>query len=389
MRIAYVGTFGFHPNKTMRSRALGLARPLVQQGHTVRLFMPPWQTPHEADKTWTEDGVEIRYTLLRGGLMGITRNLIREVMAWQPDVIHTFKPKAYAGLLAWWVWYLVRGRVRLFTDTDDWEGWGGWNELAPYSPLQKRFFAWQERWGLTHHHGLTVASRALETIALSMGVLPQKVLYLPNGSGIGTDTAPAVSKRASLHLTDRPTLLLYSRLFEFDPIYLVGILSRVQAEIPELAVLGVGTGLYDEDAAAFRQQLQTQGLDEAFMNMGWVEETELPAVLACADVGLYLMADTLLNRTKCPVKLADMLQVGVPVVGEAVGQVPEYVRHGETGLLCQSGDGAGVAAALVDLLQDREKRQRFAAAAQQHLDTHFAWPVLADKLLTFYTQSKQ
>jgi glycosyltransferase involved in cell wall biosynthesis len=385
MRIAYVGPFGFHPNKTMRSRALGLARPLAQQGHTVRLFMPPWQTPHEADKIWSEDGVEIRYTPLRGGLTGITRNLIREVMAWQPDVIHTFKPKAYAGLVAWWVWHTARGRVRLFTDTDDWEGWGGWNELAPYLPLQKRFFAWQEQWGLSHHHGLTVASRALETIALSMGVSPQKVLYLPNGSGIGPDTAGTETKRSSLRLTDRPTILLYSRLFEFDPIYLVDILSRVQAEIPEMAVLGVGAGLYDEDAAAFRHQLEQHGLAHAFTDVGWVEETELPAVLACADVGLYLMADTLLNRTKCPVKLADMLQVGVPVVGEAVGQVAEYVRHGETGLLCQSGDGAGIAAALVDLLRDGEKRQKFAAAGQQHLNAHFAWPVLADKLLTLYT----
>lgn len=385
MRIAYVGPFGFHPNKTMRSRALGLARPLVQQGHTVRLFMPPWQTPNEADKTWSEDGVEIRYTPLRGGLSGITRSLTREVMAWRPAIIHTFKPKAYAGLVAWWVWYLARGRVRLITDTDDWEGWGGWNELAPYSPLQKRFFAWQEQWGLTHHHGLTVASRALQTIALSMGVSPQKVLYLPNSSGIGTDTVEAEAKRASLHLTDRPTILLYSRLFEFDPIYLVDILCQVQAEIPEMAVLGVGAGLYNEDAAAFRDQLKVHGLTNVFIDVGWVEESALPTLLASADVGLYLMADTLLNRTKCPVKLADMLQVGVPVVGEAVGQVPEYVRHGETGLLCQSGDGAGIAAALVDLLRDGEKRQRFAAAGQHHLNTHFAWPILADKLLTLYT----
>lgn len=389
MKIAFVGPFGFHPNKTMRSRALGLARPLVQRGHLVRLFMPPWQTPTEANKTWVEDGVEIRYTPLRGGLPGITSRLIQEVRAFRPDVVHTFKPKAYAGLVAWWQWYLARGRVRLFTDSDDWEGWGGWNDLAPYSWGQKRFFAWQERWGLTHHQGLTVVSRALETLAWSLGVPRQKVLYLPNGSGISPDTQGATAQRERLGLTGRPTILLYSRLFEFDPAYLVAILGRVQAQIADVAVLGVGAGLYDEDAAAFRQQLQTHGLASSFVDVGWVEEKQLPALLACADVGLYLMADTLLNRTKCPVKLADMLQVGLPVVGEAVGQVTEYVQAGINGLLCPSGDAEGVAAALVALLQDETRRQRFAAAAHPHLATHFSWPVLADKLLTFYHQSGQ
>ena len=51
MRIAMLGPFGLHPKQTMRSRALGLARPLVARGHAVRLIMPPWETPDEAGRT--------------------------------------------------------------------------------------------------------------------------------------------------------------------------------------------------------------------------------------------------------------------------------------------------------------------------------------------------
>ena len=57
-RIAFVGPFGFHPNKTLRRRALSLAKPLARRGYEVALFMPPWQTPAEADKTWQEDGAK-------------------------------------------------------------------------------------------------------------------------------------------------------------------------------------------------------------------------------------------------------------------------------------------------------------------------------------------
>jgi glycosyltransferase involved in cell wall biosynthesis len=381
MRIAMIGPFGLHPNKTMRSRAFHLARELVARGHAVRLFMPPWQTPKEADKSWEENGVGLRYTPLRGGVLGITRRLIGETVAWQPDVAHCFKPKAYSGLAGWWLWQLRRNRLRLIVDTDDWEGWGGWNELAPYSPLQKHFFAWQEQWGMAHNHGLTVASRALETIALSQGVPPERVIYVPNGPGIRRDVGAQARREDA---TSPPTVLVYSRLFEFDTARLVAILRGVQTAVPHLHILLVGAGLYDDDAAQFRQHLANAGLQDAVEDVGWVDEVQLPGILARADVGVYLMEDTLLNRAKCPVKLADMAALGLPVVAEAVGQVSEYVVHGRTGLLRPSGDNSGLTTDLIQLLQNPAQRAQFSAAAQAHIAAHFSWERLAKRVERLY-----
>lgn len=384
MQITMVGPFGFHPNKTMRARAFQLARPLVQRGHQVTMIMPPWQTPAEAGRVWQEDGVTIRYVSLQGGVPGITRRLVRAVLATRPGVVHCFKPKAYSGLVGWWLWQFRRHRLRLVVDSDDWEGWGGWNELAPYSPVQKHFFAWQERWGMGHCHTLTVASRALQSLAWAQGVPPAQVLYLPNGPGIDPDAGGGAAQRAALGLATRPVLLLYSRLFEFDIGRLIAILQQVHAALPDLAILAVGAGLYAADAAQLRQQLAAASLLDCFVDVGWLPEAELPAALAAADVGLYLMEDTLLNRTKCPVKLADMLAVGVPVVAEAVGQVPEYVQPGQTGLLCPSGDVAGLAAGLVHLLSDEALRRRLGAGARAHVAANFAWARLAERLDAAY-----
>jgi glycosyltransferase involved in cell wall biosynthesis len=383
MRIAMVGPFGLHPNKTMASRALGLARPLAQRGHEVKLIMPPWQTPQEAEKSWQVDGVHLRYVALSGGTAGITWRLIRETLAWRPDVAHCFKPKAYSGLAAWWLWTFQRQRLRLVVDTDDWEGWGGWNELAPYSPRQKRFFAWQERWGLRHCHALTVASRALQTLAWGQGVPPKRVFYVPNGPGLrlqvphlegAADTEPV---KYFVPTASHPTLLLYSRLFEFDTARLVQILAGVKTAVPHLQILTVGTGLYEADAAQFRQQLVEAGLLEAVTDAGWVEVEKLPGVLLTADAGLYLMDDTLLNRTKCPVKLADMLAVGLPVVAEAVGQVAEYVVNGRSGRLRPSGDVAGITADLIYLLQNAEARAQLSAGALAQMREKFTWEYLS------------
>ncbi len=380
MRIAMVGPFGLHPNKTMASRALGLARPFSQQGHAVKIFMPPWQTPNEADKSWELDGVALRYVPLNGGVLGITRRLVGEVLDWQPDVVHCFKPKAYSGLVAWWLWQFHRSKLRLVMDTDDWEGWGGWNELAPYPPLQKRFFAWQEQWGMRHCHALTVASRALQTLAWGMGVPPERVVYLPNGPGIGGQYSVN-----SNQLAGRPMVLVYSRLFEFETGRLVAILRGVQTAVPNLRILMVGAGLYESDAANFRQQAEAAGIWEAIEDAGWVEPEHLPALLAQAHVGVYLMEDTLLNRTKCPVKLADMLAVGVPVVAELVGQVGEYVVNGRSGTTFPTGDVVGITQELSHILQDPTWRAQLAAGAKAHIAENFSWEQLVARLLPVYT----
>ncbi len=349
------------------------------------MIMPPWQTPVEAERIWTEEGVEIRYISLRGGIVQRTMRMLGQTLAWQPDIVHTFKPKAYSGLVAWWLWYFRRSRVGLVTDTDDWEGWGGWNEIAPYTRLQKRFFSWQERWGLDHNHGLTVASRTLQSLAWASGKPPEQVYYLPNGPGIGVGSTGEIRQiRTELGLADRPVVLLYSRLFEFNTARLLAIMEVVQASLPEMAILGVGSGLNQEEATEFRQLLTNSSLNQSFVDVGWLDEDQLPGYLAAADAGIYLMEDTLLNRAKCPVKLADMLAVGIPVVGEAVGQVPEYIQHRQSGLLRQSGDNEGLAADLTELLQDSELRTRFGLAARAHLARNYSWTVLAEKVEKIY-----
>ncbi len=388
MRIAMVGPFGLHPNKTMSSRAFCLARQLVAREHEVCLFMPPWQTPKEGDRHWMQDGVLLRYIPVKGGTASIARRLLRETLAWQPHIVHCFKPKAYSGLVAWWLWHFHRRRLPLVTDSDDWEGWGGWNDQASYNAFQKHFFSWQERWGMSHCHQLTVASKTLQSIAWSQGINGQKVLYLPNGTGLPVHETPTSddidTQRHILDIGDRPTLLLYSRLFEFETARLAKILAGVKEALPEIAILSVGTSLFAEDATRLEEELRNRSILPAMIQLGWMDPDKLPILLSSADVALYLMDDTLLNRTKCPVKLADLIALGVPVVAEAVGQVSEYVVSGRNGHLCQPGDVSGLISSTVSLLKNKSQRVYMSAQAKAHYQANFSWDLLVDRLLQAY-----
>ena len=365
----------------MSVRALPLARALAARGHAVRMILPPWDFPQDAGGSRQDAGVEIENIELPAGLPGwfhvsTTRRLVQRALDFQPEVIHCFKPKAYAGLAAWWLWQLKRlGHVkaRVVVDADDWEGAGGWNEANAYSWAQKKMFAWQEQWGLTHHDGVTVASKTLQSIVWSLGAKPERVTYVPNGvvnSQYGIENSALRSVPAKFHI------LLYTRFFEFTIERVLEVLRRVAEQIPEARLVVVGKGLSGEENRLLKQA-EAMGLRGLIEYVGWIDAAALPDYFAQASVAIHPFDDTLINRTKCSVKLIDLLSAGVPVVADAVGQNAEYIRPNETGVLVPSGDATAMAQAVIDLLRDRERADRLGRSAAEDVLDRFSWDRLA------------
>jgi glycosyltransferase involved in cell wall biosynthesis len=400
MNIVMVGPFGMRPRGTMSVRALPMAKALTARGHHVTLLLPPWQNPEDAGKSWEEDGVTVenidlppRIPILFHLLTAL--RLVRRALALRPDVVHLFKPKAYSGL-AHWLLAKLPHKPRLVVDTDDWEGPGGWNEIGSYTPAQRRFFAWQEHWGLAHADAVTVASRALESLIWAMGVGPERVFYVPNGVCC---PEPGI-KDERVETGDWPTILLYTRFFEFPVSRVIEVLYRVRERVPEARLFVVGKGLFGEEEELFRLATESNLIiqrdpvlikDPASLTtpdvvyFGWVRVQTLPAFFAVATLAIYPFDDTLVNRCKCPVKLLDLLAAGVPVVAEAVGQNREIIRHGETGWLVEPGDVEAFAETVAQLLEDAPLREKLGQAAARDVQERFAWDRLVKKVERAYS----
>jgi glycosyltransferase involved in cell wall biosynthesis len=428
VRVVMIGPFGLRPKGTMGGRALPMARALAARGHSVTVILPPWQNPEDAGCSWQEDGITVENVSLPPHIPGLFHLLIalrlaRRALALRPDVVHLFKPKAYSGLAHWLLSRLPRARRPcLVVETDDWEGPGGWNEIGGYSPAQRRFFAWQERWGLTHAGAVTVASRTLESLVWALGVPPRRVFYVPNGVA-GDQEARSRKQETgddqSCLLPPASCLLLYTRFFEFSVSRVVEILRRVREAVPEARLLVVGKGFCGEEEELLRLATQSGltvqrdpppitdhadlvGAASRITNhgsrithhasrithdvtyFGWVPFDTLPTYFAQATLAIYPFDDTLVNRTKCAVKLRDLLAAGVPVVADAVGQNREYIRHGETGWLVSPGDVTAFADAVVRLLQDAQLRQQLGRAAARDLRERFAWERLVETVERAY-----
>jgi glycosyltransferase involved in cell wall biosynthesis len=61
--------------------------------------------------------------------------------------------------------------------------------------------------------------------------------------------------------------------------------------------------------------------------------------------------------------LMEALATGLPAIASAVGGVPDVVRDGETGLLVPPGDSRALGAAILELLDDLERRRKMSDAA--------------------------
>jgi len=103
------------------------------------------------------------------------------------------------------------------------------------------------------------------------------------------------------------------------------------------------------------------------IDLGVLDWKRVPALISSLDVSIACNRDSAFGRFCYPLKVAESLQCGVPVVAAAVGDVPLLLDHRRE-LLYAPGDAAMLAARIEDLLAAREAtRSASAPAGWEHI----------------------
>lgn len=391
MKIVFLAPFGIRPKGTLIARMLPLAEALQTLGHEVIIVAPPYTNPEDSGKTEVVRGVRLVNVLLgpRHKVLAVpflAWRMLRATLSQRPDLVHLFKPKGYGGVAAMLMLSLQRLGLRLpplLLDTDDWEGEGGMNELHAYSGREKRFYRFQEQWLLRNALAVTVASRGLEQLVTGTGLPPGRTLYLPNCVGAPAESDAEAARKGLGIPAEAPVVLLYTRFFEFSQEKLHYLFAELFRRVPEVRFLVVGKGRHGEEEL-LREVARESGFERALVLAGWVEPATIPGLLAAGDVAVYPFADTLVNRTKCPAKLTEILLAGTPVVADRVGQLAEYIADGRSGILCEPDDWREMADRTVALLQEPERMRRLGEGGRAYLRENFQWSDAARRLDAFY-----
>ena len=331
-------------------------------------------------------------------LEALDRNLVMAGAADAPDIVHCHTWYThFAGCL---VRPLTGARLVLTT-----------HSLEPHRPWKVEQLGaayqgttWIERTAYENADGVIAVSKAMKhDVQQLYGVAPDRVRVIHNG--IDPDEFRPLANegevRATIHRLhvdpDTPMVLFVGRITRQKGIlHLVRAIKHLDHGVQVVLCAGA------PDTPAIAEEMKRL-VDEVRRDVAadviWIPEMLPRADLAC----LYSRAAVFV----CPsvyepfgIINLEAMACGAPVVGAAVGGIPEIVVDGHTGILvpfvAEGGDSAeprdpdgysqALAAAVNTLLRDPERRLAMGTAGRSRVVAHFSWRHIAERTLEFYRE---
>jgi glycosyltransferase involved in cell wall biosynthesis len=278
--------------------------------------------------------------------------LIRQ---YRPQVVHTHTAKAgFIGRLA-----ARLAGVPVVVHTFHGHVFRGY-----FSPLKTRFFILLERFAallsdtiITLTEGLRrdlaetyrVARRSRITV-LPLGLDLQPFADHPRKEGAFRRAWNIPESAPLIGIVGRIVVVKNHALF-------IEAAARVKAQLPEARFVVVGDG---DLRAEVEAQAAALGLRESVIFTGW--QRDLASIYDDLDV---VVISSINEGT--PVSIIEALAAGCPVVGTAVGGLPDLLDHGAMGRLVPSGDVDALTGAIVETVASPPDMQH---AQHQMLDRY-------------------
>ncbi len=143
---------------------------------------------------------------------------------------------------------------------------------------------------------------------------------------------------------------------------LIEAFARVLKDVPEalLVIVGDGTARKGLEETALKL-----GISEHVKFLGFVVGEDLPLLYRTFDI----FAITSRTETQSLV-LMEAMATGLPAVAVEAGAIGELVVSGKNGFLCVPGDSGGVANSLIELLRDKDMRERCGKGSLEIIAKH-------------------
>jgi glycosyltransferase involved in cell wall biosynthesis len=271
------------------------------------------------------------------------------------DVVVLFGYRAASFWMAWAAARVSRASVVWGTDATtldprDRRSWKKW--------LKGRVLPWVYRRG----DATFVPSSRGQRFMLSLGLAPEHVhltqYVVDNGFFASrSDLTDAIETRRAWDVPKEAFIALFvGKLVEWKR---PGDLMRAAANVPEVWVVFAGDGALKSHLTELAESL---GISERVRFLGFMNQTELPAVYRAADVLVLPSAFEPFGLV-----VNEAFACGTPAIAsDACGCVEDLIVEGQTGYSFPSGDVAALADKL-RWIQDSGARERMATGARARI----------------------
>lgn len=156
------------------------------------------------------------------------------------------------------------------------------------------------------------------------------------------------------------------------------IIASVKDSIKDVVFVLAGSG-NEEDTQAILSLVKDFDIEKNIMFPGWVRNEEKRSLLNKAS--LYFLPS---YTEGMPMSILEAMGYGMPIVSTNVGGIPQLVKNDYNGYLCEPGDVESMATAIIEILQDEEKRKRMGEASAAIVAERFSLKQHIDKLTEIY-----
>lgn len=186
----------------------------------------------------------------------------------------------------------------------------------------------------------------------------------------------AMRRRSLGFATDDVVFIFTGRVIGLKGLHLAiqALATQQLANLPaKLLIVGDGPAL-----AGLKELARQLNVVERINFHPALPHGELPALYACADVGIF----PALGEEAFGIAVAEAMACGLPVVASHNGGMPEVIgNEGTCGRLFALGDILDCAKAMEALCRAPELRSSMGHAARRRIKLHFTWTHVTDRLL--------
>jgi glycosyltransferase involved in cell wall biosynthesis len=221
--------------------------------------------------------------------------------------------------------------------------------------------------------------KAVKVIVASKGLLEyyrkeeglRNVIYIPNSADLSIFNPANYGKQVS---DSEPTFVWSGILYFHTPWKFIVKAFKNMKNGARLLIIGDGPA-----RGSLSKLLKSLKIQRKVEITGWLPHTEVPRVLASADIGLLPQYDDMYHRCKCPIKLFEYMAMKLPIVSTNVGE-PAYMIH-KTGCgVSTSVNYKEFANAMDEIVENLEYWKERGRLGRKYLERCQNWDLLSTKL---------
>lgn len=226
---------------------------------------------------------------------------------------------------------------------------------------------------------IAVSEEIRQCYIKNQGGAAEKIITIPNAVDVerfsGLTSRNQLRRQLGVNASS-PLVGTVARLVSAKRLDCLLETARLVCEtVPQARFLIIGDGPLRDELED--QALQLDLTPEYVRFLG--SRQDVPDLLSALDI--FVLSS---EREGLPVALLEAMAASRPVVATQVGGIPQVIQDGHNGLLVSPHDAAGLANAILTLIQDSALRESMAREAYRTVEGRFSTKVIAQQIVALY-----